>query len=143
MTDRPYFIYRAYDGDGRLLYVGMTCSFYHRMGAHEARSHWWKDARNIRKSMIGNKRDDLIEEEIAIRTEAPKFNRIYSKGWEAEIDGKKIVRLPRITAGIPAFIRNALQEDADALNIHPLAYLKNVLTEWHDRWREPRGRLPK
>ena len=53
------------------------------------------------------------------------------------------VGVNRMSVGLSPIIRQALYDDAKDLGIKPPEYLRHVLTEWYDRWREPRGRLPK
>jgi hypothetical protein len=40
-------LYRFYDGDGALLYIGITNSVPRRLGQHQAHKPWWGDAARV------------------------------------------------------------------------------------------------
>lgn len=67
-------LYRHFDKDGALLYIGMTCRLQQRQEEHQARVDWhalvcrseitWFDCRNAA----------LAAEALAIKTEKPRYN---------------------------------------------------------------------
>lgn len=69
-----YVVYRFYDADDRLLYVGMTWNLPNRIAQHR-RTEWFKKER-VRTEVVrvGPEREARRLEREAIRTESPKYN---------------------------------------------------------------------
>ncbi len=67
-------VYRAYDAEGRLLYVGISDTFYARMGQHQASSPWWKHAVRLETEQFATRSKAMVEEARLIRTLAPAYN---------------------------------------------------------------------
>jgi hypothetical protein len=71
-------VYRAYDAEGRLLYVGCTVDFKARMKAHEGQAHntspWWPYAVHIERDAPRPFSVARDNEARAIREESPWFN---------------------------------------------------------------------
>lgn len=75
MEDRkPTSLYRFYDADDRLLYVGITWSVKARTRKHRTVQPWWQDARDIRIETYPNRRLALAAERTAIHIEKPLYN---------------------------------------------------------------------
>lgn len=78
----PHFVYRCYDADGRLLYVGCTAHVKPRLAAHRAgsgtaRASQWLHACMARYEVSGrypNKQEGRDAEANAIMDEHPLFN---------------------------------------------------------------------
>lgn len=68
-------LYRYYDREGRLLYVGITGSGSSRMAAHASTSRWWRYVRTARFEHFRTREAALLAETMAIQTERPKFNK--------------------------------------------------------------------
>jgi hypothetical protein len=74
--DGPTGLYRYYDADDVLLYVGLTNSDGTRDSAHRRHSRWMAFAvRRVKGEEFANRDDALEAERVAIRSEAPIFNR--------------------------------------------------------------------
>lgn len=70
-------VYRLYDADGALLYVGITYDLGRRWTQHAKVQRWW-DAVCTQKIEWHSCREDAEDaERTAIRTEAPKYNITY------------------------------------------------------------------
>lgn len=68
-------VYRMYDADERLLYVGQSTRGLDRIQEH-GRKEWWKDVDIVTVEHFGGDADAACQAEFdAIATEAPKFNR--------------------------------------------------------------------
>jgi predicted GIY-YIG superfamily endonuclease len=68
-------LYRLYDADGRLLYVGITTDPKTRFASHATYKSWWGQvARKDVTWLQGTWREALVTEAAAIRMERPKFN---------------------------------------------------------------------
>ena len=67
-------VYRIYDQEGGLLYVGMTNDFDMRMYQHRRDSRWFPLAHDYRLTTYPTRRLAARAEWQAIRTEEPMFN---------------------------------------------------------------------
>jgi predicted GIY-YIG superfamily endonuclease len=68
-------LYRHFDGEGRLLYIGISSSVSWRLMAHEKNAGWWKDVRTVTISAPYITRvEALAAEAAAIRDEHPMWN---------------------------------------------------------------------
>lgn len=72
--DEPAALYRFYDVDGALLYVGITVNLARRWEDHAAEKAWWP--RVARKTVVlyGSRKDALAAEAGAIIAEVPIHN---------------------------------------------------------------------
>lgn len=81
MSD-SYFVYRAYDGAGRLLYVGCTNNPAARMSAHAAGSLWYTYSVRVEVSEPMPKDEARGLEYEQINTLSPAFGRTSQKQRE-------------------------------------------------------------
>ncbi|WP_175627561.1 GIY-YIG nuclease family protein [Microbacterium sp. CSI-V] len=68
-------VYRFFDEDGRLLYVGKAIDPDARRKQHEKRI-WWSDVHRQEVEWFANERLALDAEDTAIRDENPVYNRV-------------------------------------------------------------------
>lgn len=66
-------VYRFFDSDGTLLYVGATKCGPRRFSAHEKRE-WWPDVALIEIEHFDSREEALAHESEWIRSRDPKFN---------------------------------------------------------------------
>lgn len=71
---REHFVYRGYDADGVLLYVGCTKGLAQRIKDHEADHRWIHLARSFRLAGPFNYETARELEREAIHTERPLYN---------------------------------------------------------------------
>lgn len=74
-------LYRMFDSDGVLLYVGITSS-PKRLGQHQRNSAWWLAVARVEVEHYPTRADALAAEADAIRTEGPTHN-VLLNGWPA------------------------------------------------------------
>lgn len=75
MSDsRPYFVYRCFDADGRLIYVGCTFDPAGRISTHRTTSWWGHQVEAVRVLVFPSKEYALAKEREAIATENPRWN---------------------------------------------------------------------
>jgi uncharacterized protein YlzI (FlbEa/FlbD family) len=67
-------VYRCFDADGSLLYVGVSLHAATRFGQHRQAHEWWSDVATIRVETFPTRREALDREAEAIREEAPHHN---------------------------------------------------------------------
>lgn len=81
-------LYRHFDENGRLLYVGISFHAILRTMAHR-QSHWFDQVKWIEVERHTNRRAALKAEQIAIGRERPLHNRDREE-WQIVADGKTI-----------------------------------------------------
>lgn len=74
ISDGPTSLYRFFDADGTLLYVGITNALHTRLKGHESTKPWWELVRSIRVDHLPTRQAALEAEAVAIRREHPAFN---------------------------------------------------------------------
>src|SRR5262245_34572207 len=75
-------VYRAYDADDRLLYVGCTTSFEDRRKAHQSTSEWFTDAHSWDLRQYEDHDEARAAERTAIQTESPLHNKRMNPSFE-------------------------------------------------------------
>lgn len=87
----PHYLYRCYDSDGRLLYIGCTADVTHRIRSHDTGAS--PTSKTLRKHLtrfevegpFTGRRAALDAESAAIRTEVPLLNVQHSPLRHAEV----------------------------------------------------------
>jgi predicted GIY-YIG superfamily endonuclease len=74
MWDKPTDLYRHYDADDRLLYVGISLDAFSRLRQHKGASGWTSDAVTMRTVRYPNRSEALEAESQAIIDEKPLWN---------------------------------------------------------------------
>lgn len=72
--DGPTALYRMYDADDQLLYIGITCNKAARWDAHRRNSPWWKLVARKELTTYPDRSAALTAELAAIRAEKPLHN---------------------------------------------------------------------
>lgn len=67
-------LYRHFDGDGVLLYVGISLFALRRLAAHERTCGWWATVRRIEIAPYRTRAEAAAAEIHAIKNERPRFN---------------------------------------------------------------------
>lgn len=71
-------LYRLYDADGTLLYIGISKSTMARMAQHAGQKSWWHEVARIEIAHVqGTRSHAEYEERIAIIQESPKYNKAH------------------------------------------------------------------
>lgn len=72
----PMVLYRFFDADGTLLYVGITNHPWRRFAQHAAEKPWWHEVDDIEfESFPGPRHVAEAEEAVAIWEEQPRYNK--------------------------------------------------------------------
>jgi excisionase family DNA binding protein len=69
-----YRLYRHYNTDGELLYVGISLNAFARLVGHRDHSTWFADISRVELEAFETKEAALEAEKIAIQKERPTFN---------------------------------------------------------------------
>lgn len=70
---RP-LVYRIYDTDDRLIYIGHSCSLQQRFVDHSQSAWWWSLAARIAIQLHPDRNSVRAAEAVAIQEEQPMFN---------------------------------------------------------------------
>lgn len=70
---RPRALYRIFNADGQLLYVGISVDVGHRLACHSRRG-WWTEVATITVQHFATERQALEAERDAILNEHPLHN---------------------------------------------------------------------
>jgi len=90
-------LYRHYDGEGQLLYVGISLSAVARLSAHKSRSGWYQDIARVEIENYESREEAEAAEVEAIQEERPLHNRSHN-GYDSLIVDT-FVRFARNTNG--------------------------------------------
>jgi hypothetical protein len=71
-------LYRCFDEDGNLLYVGISWSAPLRFQQHSRHSFWWQEVTRITLERFPSRTAAEAAEQVAIRTEAPRYNSLHA-----------------------------------------------------------------
>ena len=78
-------IYRAFDGDGVLLYVGITKNPDRRIGReHRKNSRWYADAHYFDIRVLASREVALFAEAAAITREVPSYYPVFEDRYYDE-----------------------------------------------------------
>lgn len=89
----PTELYRHYDKDGTLLYVGISLSTVARLGQHKTYSRWFEKIDTIKIERYTSRKAALAAEKRAIKSERPKYNKAH--GTYKTVESKQIVERSR------------------------------------------------
>jgi hypothetical protein len=78
------FLYRLFDEDGVLLYIGISNAWQHRMQEHRRTQPWWDQVAHVFPISFPDRRSALDAEARAIRRERPLHNIVHAS---AELPG--------------------------------------------------------
>lgn len=71
----PHWVYRCFDEDGRLLYVGCTTNLRNRLEQHRASSWWSPTVAKVTSKVFPDGESGRAAERAAIRDEIPRWNK--------------------------------------------------------------------
>lgn len=74
-----HYVYRHYDKDGALLYVGCTHEWTNRTMDHRKFSKWWSAVVRLEIERFADKSDALKAEKKAIENENPSCNVTHNR----------------------------------------------------------------
>ena len=70
----PTDLYRCFDRDGRLLYVGISLTTAYRMSQHRSVARWWDEVARVEIEKHPDRATALSAESAAIKSEEPAHN---------------------------------------------------------------------
>jgi hypothetical protein len=69
-----FHLYRHFDAEGTLLYVGISISALNRLAGHRGRAPWYWNIARVEVTRYATRRESLDAEREAVKTERPLFN---------------------------------------------------------------------
>lgn len=82
--EQPTYLYRHFNQEGALLYVGVSLSVVHRLAQHKDHSHWYRSITRIDIKEFSTRREALIAERDAIKQEKPLHNIYHLRQLKSE-----------------------------------------------------------
>lgn len=78
------WLYRMFNDDGELLYIGITKNRYQRWRTHEKSKPWISEATTWKWEVIDPQADPLEVEKRAIKSERPRYNVVHNKPQDTQ-----------------------------------------------------------
>lgn len=75
------YVYRIYDADGRLIYIGETGDLFQRLSTHQSNAWWGSQAVSAKAQVYPDRVTARAAEREAIRSEQPRWN--ITGAWSA------------------------------------------------------------
>jgi len=69
-----HVVYRCFDWEGSLLYIGASSDLYKRWRVHVNRTPWFREVEKIAIKIYPNRWVAFAEENKAIQAERPRYN---------------------------------------------------------------------
>ena len=85
------YLYRHYDNNDNLIYVGISLSYAHRLSQHKDHSHWFDKIKTVKIETFNNRKTALEAETNAIKNENPKCN--IQKKSNFTVSNKKFIKI--------------------------------------------------
>jgi hypothetical protein len=118
-------LYRFYDKDDTLLYVGVTNTWYQRFHQHERQAGWFSKVSHATFEPYESREAVEAAELIAIKTENPVFNKASNPAYEV---------------GVNHFARLKTWTQTDS---HPDSIHDSLVAQMKAEWRELQRPKPK
>ena len=115
-------LYRHFDKDGQLLYVGISLSHVARLSQHRDGSPWYEDIAHVTIEWHKTRVDAELAETTAIGREAPKYN-------------KNKVQCEKNLERLSYLEKNEIMNDVpiDPNVLHKFWKFAEQMNEWHQR----------
>jgi hypothetical protein len=114
MTRRVPVLYRWWDADGKLLYIGKSIAVLGRIEQHRRNSKFFEEAASMTMERYPDETSLGLAEIEAIRTERPPYNIAHNRGYDvdydidfAAVDREAVEALDRVLAPVIPAIRGA------------------------------------
>jgi len=86
LTDGKHVLYRFFDAEGNLLYIGQTAGIGTRFASHGRKKHWWASVVRIDVEHFPDRESVMAAERAAIESEGPLHN----------INGRRPSSIPKV-----------------------------------------------
>lgn len=97
IENREHFVYRLFDADDQLLYVGLTYDLKKRLQQHRRKAKWWHSAAHGTAVLYPGLFAARRAETIALQTEGPAFNVLKRSDQDVRVTDQVTVTDPVTT----------------------------------------------
>jgi predicted GIY-YIG superfamily endonuclease len=101
-------LYRFYDENDNLLYVGITNTWYQRFHQHERKSGWFSHVTHATFESYESREAVEAAELVAIKTENPQFNKASNPAYEVGVNHFARLKTWTQTNSLPDSIHESL-----------------------------------
>lgn len=115
----PVWLYRLYDRQGDLLYIGQSSDVDRRLAEHAANQPWWAEVDLDRTTRVecATRAEALLAERDAIRSDRPRCNIHVLHGWtDSQEYQEQRARAKGLPAPAPARRRREVAADPAVLD---------------------------
>ena len=120
-------LYRHFDCEGKLLYVGVSLHVLSRLSAHARISPWFHRIAHVHIEHFDSRKEALAAERAAIAEEHPECNIVLQRSKSARRDRHAELSAQRLTERVAEFAPiYSLKEAATALKM-PLPRVKQLI----------------
>lgn len=85
-TEKITGLYRHYNMQGDLLYVGISLNAVNRSYGHSRAAPWWDEITNITVERFPSRGAAEAAERAAIQNEKPRYNKIRARASQADVE---------------------------------------------------------
>lgn len=75
----PQTLYRFFNANGDLLYIGVTANAHRRITDHRDEKEWWTEIQTITLEHFPDRDSVLKAERAAIKAELPLYNVVHNR----------------------------------------------------------------
>jgi len=104
-------LYRHFDENNKLMYVGISLNTFTRLGQHRDHSKWFKQIKYVKIEHYPTRQDAMTAEKTAIKTENPMFNIALRKTMKEIETEKKLAREKMLEARKDVLIQRIVSYD--------------------------------
>ncbi|MFL9922575.1 hypothetical protein PQR75_46670 [Paraburkholderia fungorum] len=126
MQDKPTDLYRHFDADGTLLYVGISLSAIARLKQHKSAAGWRGKITKVTIETLPSREAALDAESAAIKTERPVWNKHHATRTQTNAE--------RIAAALTRHPAKLTREERRLLAAHIVACNTGNLADWREIW---------
>jgi predicted GIY-YIG superfamily endonuclease len=126
MQDKATDLYRHFDADGTLLYVGISLSAIARLKQHKNAAGWRGKIAQVTIETLPSREAALDAESAAIKTERPLWNKHHATRTENDVE--------RIAAALATHPAKLTRGERRLLAAHIVACNTGNLANWREMW---------
>jgi predicted DNA-binding transcriptional regulator AlpA len=137
-------LYRHFDKDGRLLYVGVSFATFWRLNTHRNEATWYHEIRTITIDKFASRGEAMKAEAVAIRDEKPLNNKICNVNGRFNIREDKLWLSLSDIAVVLGVTRKTVYRKIERgelplpfKDIKPARWLKSEFMKWFDDGQKP------